>query len=345
MTKVVLDAFGGDYSPVEIVKGAVLALEKHNDLNIVLTGDKEKLEELLASEKDDIRNRIEIIDAKEIISNEEAPTVAIRTKRDSSLVRAFDAVRTNDDVAGFVGAGSTGAVLTGAFLKLGRIKGISRPALCPILPTVKGTQVAIIDCGANMDTKQINLVHFALMGTAYLKSVFGVENPRVALLNVGVEEHKGNELSKETFELLSKLDGINFVGNMEARELLSGDYDLVVTDGFAGNVLLKSTEGAILSVLKMLKDEIKDGVMSKIGALLMKRVFKNLKGKLDYSKQGGAVLLGCKKLIVKSHGSSKAESICCSIEQVIDMDKANLVNLIADYVEKYDIEPEEKVEE
>ena len=345
MTKVVLDAFGGDHSPVEIVKGAVMALNLYDDLKITLTGDKERLEELLTGEYEQIRDRIEIIDAKEIILNEEAPTVAIRTKRDSSLVKAFDEVRTNEEVAGFVGAGSTGAVLTGAFLKLGRIKGISRPALCPILPTVNGSQVAIIDCGANMDAKPINLVHFALMGTAYLKSVFGVENPRVALLNVGVEEHKGNELSKEAFELLSKLEGINFVGNMEARELLSGDYDLVVTDGFAGNVLLKSTEGSILSVLNMLKAEIMDGVMSKIGALFMKRVFKNLKAKLDYSKHGGAVLLGCKKLIVKSHGSSKAESICASIKQVIDMDKANLVNLIAEYVEKYDIEPEAKVEE
>lgn len=344
MTKVVLDAFGGDHSPEEIVKGAVMALKKYDELNIILTGDQERLEALLESEDKNIREKIEIIDAKEIILNEEAPTVAIRTKRDSSLVKAFDAVRTNEEVAGFVGAGSTGAVLTGAFLKLGRIKGISRPALCPILPTKKGTNVAIIDCGANMDAKPINLVHFALMGTAYLKSVYGIENPRVALLNVGVEEHKGNDLSKEAFELLSRLEGINFVGNMEARELLSGDYDLVVTDGFAGNVLLKSTEGAILSVLSMLKDEIKDGVMSKIGALLMKRVFKNLKAKLDYSKQGGAVLLGCKKLIVKSHGSSKAESICASIKQVIDMDKAKLVDLISDYVGKYDIEIEDKVE-
>ena len=340
MIKVVVDAFGGDNAPVEIIKGGIDALSKNDELFIIFTGDKERIEEILESEKCAFLDRIEIIDAKEIIENNESPTVAIRTKKDSSLVKAFDELRTNDEVAGFVGAGSTGAVLTGAFLKLGRLSGVSRPALCPILPTIKGTPVAIVDCGANMDAKPINLVHFALMGTAYLKSIYGVANPRVALLNVGVEEHKGNELSKETFEMLSKLEGINFVGNMEARELLSGDYDLVVTDGFAGNVLLKSSEGAMISLLKMMKQEIDNGVWRKLGALLMRNAFKSLKSKLDYSHQGGAVLLGCKKIIVKSHGSSKAESICASIEQVVQMYEAKLVDLIAENVQKYDCEVE-----
>ena len=335
MIKVVVDAFGGDNAPVEIIKGGIDALNKNKELFIVFTGDKEKIEEILKEEKCYFLDRIEIIDAKEVIENNESPTVAIRTKKDSSLVKAFDELRTNEEIAGFVGAGSTGAVLTGAFLKLGRLKGVSRPALCPILPTIKGTPVAIVDCGANMDAKPINLVHFALMGSAYLKSIYGVENPRVALLNVGVEEHKGNELSKETFEMLSKLEGINFVGNMEARELLSGDYDLVVTDGFAGNVLLKSSEGAMVSLLKMMKQEIENGVWRKLVALLMRNAFKGLKNKLDYSHQGGAVLLGCKKIIVKSHGSSNAESISASINQVVEMYNAKLVDLIAEDIEKY----------
>lgn len=331
MIKVVIDCFGGDEAPLEIVKGAVDALNDNDNLFMVLVGDEDKIKSLL-TEFNYTGNNYSIVDAKEIIENNESPTSAIRTKRDSSLVRAFDELRTLDDIAGFVGAGSTGAVLTAAFMKLGRIKGVSRPALCPILPTVKGGQVAIIDCGANMDTKPINLVHFALMGNAYLKSVFGIENPRIALLNVGVEEHKGNELSKQVFDCLKSIKGINFVGNMEARELLSGEYDLVVTDGFAGNVLLKSTEGAILSLLKMLKKEIKSSKLSMFGSLFMKKSFRNLKKNIDYNNKGGAVLLGCKKIVVKSHGSSKALSIKASIEQVMDMYNAKVVDKIEDAI-------------
>lgn len=336
MIKVVLDVFGGDYAPVETVKGAVLALEENKELELVLTGDENKILEVLKTLKYD-QSRISIINAPEVVTNDDVPTSAIRTKTNSSLVKALETLKEQEDVVGLVSAGSTGAVLTGAFMKLGRIKGISRPALCPILPTAKGGVVAIMDCGANMDSKPINLVHFAIMANAYIKSNYGIENPRIALLSVGVEDHKGNELVKQTFPLLKQVKGINFVGNMEARELLSGDYDIVITDGFAGNVLLKSTEGAIANLLSMLKSDIKSSAMSTVGAMFMKGTFKRLKGTLDYSKHGGAVFLGCKKLIVKSHGNSKAQSIKASIFQVVEMYKANVTKVIEEEVSKIDL--------
>ncbi len=329
--KVVIDVFGGDNAPNSTVLGSIKALNKCADLKMVLCGDEEKINEILKTQNYDA-TRIEIIDAKEVITNNESPTSAIRTKRESSLVKALDKLRLDEEVVGFVGAGSTGAVLTGAFMKLGRIKGISRPALCPILPTINGGKVAIIDCGANMDSKPINLCHFALMGSAYLKKVFGIENPRVALLSVGVEDEKGNELVKSTFPILKEMKNINFVGNMESRDLLSGNYDLIVTDGFAGNVLLKSTEGAILNLLKLIKKEIKSRTLSKIGYLFMKKSFDNLKSVLDYNDKGGAVLLGCKKLVVKSHGSSGEDSICASILQVVDMHKAEVCKVIEEEI-------------
>ena len=240
-----------------------------------------------------------------------------------------------------VSTGSTGAVLTGGFLKIGRIKGVSRPALCPILPTRKGGVVSICDCGANVDSKPINLVHYAIMANAYIKNVFHVENPRVALLSVGTEDHKGNELTKSVLPILKEMEGINFVGNMEARDLLTGDYDLVVTDGFAGNVLLKSTEGAVSSILGMLKEEIKSSKLSKIGYLFMRKSFKNLKRKMDYNNKGGAVLLGTKKIIMKGHGNSKAKSVSVCLHQVVDMHKANVCGIISDEINNIKVEIEE----
>ncbi len=323
MYKVVLDVMGGDNAPYEIIKGGVESVIRDPNLDVIMVGKEDIIKNEL-SKYDYNPLQISIIDAQDEITNDDVPTVAIRQKSESSLVKTINELRTNEEVVGMVSAGSTGAVLTGAFLKLGRIKGVSRPALCPILPTVNGGIVSIVDCGANMDTKPINLVHFALMANAYLKNVYKIENPRVALLNVGTEDHKGNELCKAVFPMLKELKEINFVGNMEARDLLSGNYDIVVTDAFAGNVLLKSTEGAILNLLTMLKKEIKSSVSSKIGYLFMKKSFKNLKNTIDYNKKGGAVLLGCKKLVVKSHGSSKATSIAESIKQVVDMHLANL---------------------
>lgn len=317
--KVVVDAFGGDNAPLEVVEGAVLAVNERKDLTVVLTGKEDKIKEILNGRTE----RIEIVNAEDVITNDDIPTVAIRQKKDSSLVKAFDLLKEDESVVGLVSAGSTGAILSGAIMKIGRIKGISRPALAPILPTKKDGNVIIIDSGANVDCKSEHLLHFAIMGSAYFSIVQGVESPRVALLNNGAEEHKGNELVKETYPLMKKLP-INFVGNAEAREVMSGDIDVFVTDGFAGNVLLKGVEGAASGILSTLKKEIKASFSAKIGYLFMKKAFKKLKAKLDINKHGGAPFLGCKKLVVKNHGSCGRQNICASILQVVKLHENKL---------------------
>ena len=317
--KVVVDAFGGDNAPLEVVEGAVLAVNERKDLTVVLTGKEDKIKEILNGRTE----RIEIVNAEDVITNDDVPTVAIRQKKDSSLVKAFDLLKEDESVVGLVSAGSTGAILSGAIMKIGRIKGTSRPALAPILPTKKDGNVIIIDSGANVDCKSEHLLHFAIMGSAYFSIVQGVESPRVALLNNGAEEHKGNELVKETYPLMKKLP-INFVGNAEAREVMSGDIDVFVTDGFAGNVLLKGVEGAASGILSTLKKEIKASFSAKIGYLFMRKAFKKLKAKLDINKHGGAPFLGCKKLVVKNHGSCGRQNICASILQVVKLHENKL---------------------
>ena len=317
--KVVVDAFGGDNAPLEVVEGAVLAVNERKDLTVVLTGKEDKIKEILNGRTE----RIEIVNAEDVITNDDVPTVAIRQKKDSSLVKAFDLLKEDENVVGLVSAGSTGAILSGAIMKIGRIKGISRPALAPILPTKKDGNVIIIDSGANVDCKSEHLLHFAIMGSAYFSIVQGVESPRVALLNNGAEEHKGNELVKETYPLMKKLP-ISFVGNAEAREVMSGDIDVFVTDGFAGNVLLKGVEGTASGILSTLKKEIKASFSAKIGYLFMRKAFKKLKTKLDINKHGGAPFLGCKKLVVKNHGSCGRQNICASILQVVKLHENKL---------------------
>lgn len=312
--KIVIDAMGGDNAPIEIVKGATLALGQDKDLEVVLVGDNEAISNVLKDEEYD-KNRVEIVDAKDVITNDDVPTTAIKRKKESSLVKAFERLD-NEDAQGFVSAGSTGAVLVGAFMKVGRIKGVSRPALAPVLPTLKGNGVVLCDCGANVDCKSVNLQHFAIMASAYAEAMLGVKSARVGLLNNGAEAHKGNELTQEAYNLLSQTQGINFVGNCEARDILSGDFDVVVSDGFNGNIALKSAEGTANTMLKLIMDGVyAGGLKSKIGALLLKPVFKAVKKKMDYNAHGGACFLGVNKVVVKSHGSSKAKSICASILQ------------------------------
>lgn len=327
MVKIILDAFGGDYSPNEVILGAVDSVNKNPDIHIVLAGKEDEIYAQLDMLKYN-EEQISVLNASEVISNNESATQAIRTKKDSSLVRAFDYAKDNDDVIGIISAGSTGAVLTGGFLKLGRLKGIHRPALCPVFPTLVGGSVCICDAGANMDCKPEYLEQFALMASAYMK-ILGVKKPRVAQLNVGTEDHKGDIRAKETFELLKGNKYLNFVGNMEARDVMSGEFDVIVADGFAGNVLLKSTEGAMKGILNALKEDIKSSFLSKIGAVFMKGTFDRLKAKFDYSKQGGAVLLGCKKLLVKAHGNSKASSFVSCVEQVYAMHQGKLIDKIS----------------
>lgn len=330
--KFILDAFGGDNCPQAIIDGIVLAQKIHPEIEYIVTGDKNLIEQYILEMKYKITN-LEIVDAPEVITCNDVPTVAIKTKKNSSLVKALDLLKTDSTIDALISTGSTGAILAGGFLKIGRIKGVSRPALCPALPTKKGGNVLLIDCGANADCKPINLCHFAMMGSIYYKELFGKDNPRVALMNNGTEDTKGNELVKSTFPLLKKLP-INFVGNMEARDALSGDYDVLVCDGFTGNVFLKSTEGAVGLVMGELKSALKSNLLSKIGAMFSMKAFKKVKNRLDYNKYGGSPFIGCSKTIIKSHGSSKAETICASIIQAYKYQNAHINEKIAEEITK-----------
>lgn len=323
--KIVVDAFGADKGEAVIAQGCADAVNEAKDLEVIIVGDESTIKAELAKCNYD-SSRITVVDAKEKITNNEVPTIAIRQKKDSSLVKALEIVKNDESVGGMVSCGSTGAVLTGAFLKIGRIKGIVRPALAPLLPTQVGGKVAVVDSGANMDCRPEFLEQFALMGSCYMQAR-GIENPRVALVNVGDEDKKGNDLTHEAFERIKKLP-INFVGNMEARYALSGNYDVIVCDGFVGNVLIKSVEGTAVMLGKMLKETVTKSFKTKIGALLMKKELKGFKSSMDYQAIGGAVFLGVKKILVKGHGSSNALSVKASIFTAKTLAENNLVSSI-----------------
>lgn len=311
MIRIAVDAFGGDNAPGAIVEGCAAALNAHDDLELILTGDEAKIRNELEKYTFD-GSRLRIVHAPDVIGCDEQPTVAVKRKKESSLVKALKLVA-DKEADCFVSAGSTGAVLTGATLIVRRLKGVKRPALAPILPTREGC-VLLIDCGANVDCKPEYLQQFAIMGAAYMRGVMGVENPRIGLLNNGAEAEKGNELTKNTYPLLEQTP-VNFVGNCEAREIVSGDYDVVVCDGFAGNVVLKLMEGFAGVLMGMLKDELFADARSKMGALLAKPAFRRLKRKMDYTEYGGAPLLGIDGGVIKAHGSSNAKSIATTIAQ------------------------------
>lgn len=326
--KIVVDAFGGDNAPGEIIKGAVSAVTEEDGFSVVLVGKEDVIKKELSALGYDGK-RIEVFDAPDVITNDDSPAEAIRTMRQSSIVKAYGILNKDPEAAAFVSAGSTGAVLAGAVLLVKRIKGINRPGLCPVLPTVKGGSVALIDCGANPDCKPENILQFAKMGSAYAKYVLGVKKPRVALLSNGTEDKKGNELNKAVFPMFKENPGINFLGNIEARDILSGDYDVVVSDGFSGNIALKASEGTALAFLSILKDGIMSGgLRAKLGYLMLKPVFKNVKKAMDYNDKGGAVLVGLEKLVVKSHGSSKAKSIKASVLQAKALAESGLTDEI-----------------
>ncbi len=312
MIKIVIDAMGGDNAPAEIVKGAVQSLEQRADLAVVLTGDRAKVEAELAKYKYDPA-RVEVVHCTQVITNDDVPTKAIRTLTDSSLTVAFDRLKKVPEVCALVTAGSTGATLAGGIFMIGRIKGISRPALCPALPNVRGTQTLLCDCGANLDCKPVNFAHFAIMASAYAKAAYGVENPKVGLLNNGAEAHKGDEVHQAAYKLLSKMDCINFGGNAEGRDIMYSDFDVIVSDGFSGNVALKAMEGCGKTVSEVLKKAANESFFNKLGLLCAWGTVGKLKSMLDYHKYGGSVFLGLKKIVVKSHGSSKAKSICASV--------------------------------
>lgn len=325
MFKILVDANGGDNGASEMVEACIAALKRNANISIEIVGRKDELESLLMDINYD-RERLVISHAEDEITCNEAPVEAIRTKKNSSLVVCIDKLKTGE-YAGMVSAGSTGAVLSGAVLKLGRLQGLSRPALAPMLPTITGGKVLLIDCGANMDCKPINLCHFALMGSEYMRVTQNIAQPRVALLNVGTEEAKGNELAKVAYAELQKLP-INFVGNMEARDALSGICDVIVTDGFSGNVLLKSIEGTIKNLMKVIKSGLKSTLKGKIGGLIIKKPLKKVISRYDYQAYGGSPLLGTKQIVVKAHGSAKVTSLLASIEQVKEYAEKDLLTKI-----------------
>ena len=328
--KIVIDCYGADYSPDELVKGAITSVNLIEGLEIILTGKQDEIQRVI----DEIGykgNKLTIIDSPDVIDCNESPTMAIRRKTGSSLVAALNCLKNDPDVIGMISAGSTGAVLAGGLFTIGRMQGVKRPALAPFLPTVNGGQTLLIDCGANVDCKPEYLKQFAIMGSIYVKAMLGIENPRVGLISNGVEDHKGNEQIHQTFELLKNTPEINFVGNMEAREMFSGDYDVLVADGFTGNVALKSAEGTINTFMDVLKQEIKGGgLRAKIGYLFLKKAFKNLKKRLNYTEVGGSPFLGIEKILVKSHGSSKAKTIYACVRQVIDIHNSNYIDKMRD---------------
>ena len=329
--KIVVDAFGGDFAPQEIVEGTIKALQANEKLEVVLVGDKDRITEILQNLVF-VSDRLEIVHAPDVVTMDEIPTVAIRTKKTSSIVVAYDYLKNNDDATALVSAGSTGATLTGAVLKLGRIQNISRPALAPILPTVNDQGVMLLDCGANADCKAENLLHFGIMGNEYMKAL-GVKNPRIALLNIGTEEEKGSEMIKEAHQLL-KNSGLNFVGNIEARDIMRGNVDVVVSDGFSGNIALKTIEGVAEILFGELKDTVKSSFKAKLGGLLLKKSLKGIKNKYDYQKLGGAPLLGVSKIVLKCHGNSKADSIAKTIEQAYTLSKNKLIQKVSEAVAK-----------
>lgn len=340
MIRLALDCFGGDNSPKANVDGALLALPNFPDLELYLVGDEALIRKELEGREYD-KERIRIIHAPDVIGCDEVPTVAIKQKKESSLMKCVELVRGDGEVHGMITTGSTGALVAAATLRVGRIPGVKRPTFCPILPTMYGGTVSVCDSGANVDVSVRTLCQFAIMGDLYLKSAVGKESPRVALLNIGVEETKGDELRKAAYPVLKSMKEINFVGNMEARELLSGDYDLVVCDGFTGNVLIKTTEGTCLEILKKLKRDIYSKTIYKVGAALMKSMFEEEKRFMDYRNYGGSVLLGCKKIVVKGHGSSNDVSVSKCIEQAYRMQLADLTEKIRVSIEKFNAEHEE----
>ena len=264
---IALDAMGGDHAPDAIVKGAIMALRQFSDVRILLAGPKDRLETLIA-DASDVNSRIEIIEADEVIGMDESPMIAVRKKVNSSMVQAMLAVR-EKRAGAMVSAGSTGALLACGMLRLGRIKGIERPALAPVMPGAKGPWL-LIDSGANVDCQPKYLVQFGLMGSVYMKNVMGVENPKVGLVNIGAEEEKGNKLTKETFQLMKNQTSYSFAGNCEARDIPTGDFDVVVADGFDGNLILKYTEGLAKAMMTLMKEDLMSSLRTKIGGVLAK---------------------------------------------------------------------------
>lgn len=314
MIKVAVDAMGGDYAPTEMVAGAVAAVNANKEIRVLLVGKEHIVSEEL-SRHTYPKDQIQIVNATEIIETEESPVNAIRKKKDSSVVVGMNLVKQKEADA-FVSAGSSGAILVGGQVIVGRIKGVERPPLAPLIPTEKGVSL-LIDCGANVDARPSHLVQFARMGSLYMEHVMGIKKPRVAIVNIGAEEEKGNALVKETFPLLKECEDIHFTGSIEAREIPHGGADVIVCEAFVGNVILKLYEGVGATLIGKVKSGMMGSLRSKIGALLVKPALKETLKSFDASQYGGAPLLGLNGLVVKTHGNSKAVEVKNSILQCV----------------------------
>lgn len=319
--RVVVDAMGGDHAPGEIVKGAMQALDEEKNLTLVFTGQEKLIKAELKKYRYDA-GRVEIVPAQEIIEMAEPPVVAIRKKKDSSIVVGLNMLKRGEADA-FVSAGSTGAVLAGGQLIVGRLKGVERPPLAPVIPTMNGAAL-LIDCGANVDAKPSQLVQFAKMGSIYMRHIVGIKKPRVAIVNIGAEEEKGNALVKETIPLLKACRDIHFTGCIEARDIPYGAADVIVCEAFVGNVILKMYEGVSSVLLHEVKRTLMSSLRTKVGAVLIKSALKKTLKKFDASTYGGAPLLGLKGLVVKAHGSSKAAEVRHSVMQCVNFSKQGM---------------------
>ncbi|MFR8172245.1 MAG: phosphate acyltransferase PlsX [Marvinbryantia sp.] len=319
--RVVVDAMGGDYAPAELVHGAVEAVLADESVRVILAGRQEDIKKELAKYTYP-KDRIEIVHAEEVIETGEPPVNAIRRKKDSSIAVGMRLVKKGEADA-FVSSGSTGAVLVGGQLLVGRIRGVERPPLAPLIPTANGVSL-LIDCGANVDARSSHLVQFARMGSVYVKNVLGIENPRVGLVNIGVEEEKGNALVKETYPLLKECPDINFIGSVEAREIPAGACDVIVCEAFVGNVILKLYEGLSSTLIKKIKQGMMTSTRAKLGGLLVKPALKENVKNFDVSQYGGAPMLGLNGLVVKTHGSAKSGEIKNAVMQCVQFKKQHI---------------------
>ncbi len=335
--KVIVDAMGGDHAPQAVVEGCAMALNSMPEMHVTLVGRKDAiLAELEKHETD--TSRINIVDAAEIIDMAEPPVEAIRKKRNSSLVKGLELLRDGQGDA-FITAGSTGATIAGATLIVKRLPGVKRPALAPLLPTQAGSKALLIDCGANAECRPSYLAQFALMGSIYMENVEGVKNPRVGLINNGAEAEKGTELTKAAYKRIQEMP-VNFKGNAEGRDLVSGDYDVLVSDGFTGNIVLKFMEGLGSALFSMLKTELSGSLRTKIGAAIAMPAFRRFKKSMDYTEYGGALLLGVRGGVIKAHGSSNAKAIQSTLRQAAGFIRGDVVNVIKQEISKVAMDDE-----
>lgn len=325
--RIAVDAMGGDHAPKEIVLGVERAIKDFKDLEVTLVGDEQKVRQYLQSDE-----RITIIHTDEVITGEDEPVRAVRRKKNSSMVLMAEEVKEGRAEA-CVSAGNTGALMASGLFIVGRIDGIDRPALAPTMPTIDGKGFVMLDVGANADAKPEHLVQYAHMGSIYAEKVRGIKNPRVGLLNVGTEDKKGSELAKATFKLLKETN-LNFIGNVEGRDLMESVADVIVTDGFTGNVALKTLEGTAMSLFNLLKQELTSTFTSKLAAGVLKPQLKAIKSRMDYSDQGGASLFGLKSPVIKAHGSADANTIYHTIRQSRNMLAENVTEIIKATIEE-----------